>query len=139
LKERDGEVKWSGSVSTEAIMLSEKGCVQLGIGSRTDIGRVRSNNEDSCFVSPRLNLFVVSDGMGGEAHGELASSIAIDTIERYCSGEIAEDLIYYGEARRPDFSEKTHRLAHAVRLANDKIHETAQTDPLLYGMGATVV
>ncbi|SRR5579871_4354160 len=120
-------------------MLSENGCLQLGIGSRTDIGRVRGNNEDSCLVSPRLNLFVVSDGMGGESHGELASAIASDTIERYCSGAVAEDLIYYGELRRPDFSEKTYRLAHAVRLANDKIYETAQADPQLYGMGATVV
>jgi hypothetical protein len=65
--------------------VSEKACLQLEIGSKTDVGRVRENNEDTCRALPSLNLFIISDGMGGQTHGELASAIAADTITVYCS------------------------------------------------------
>jgi serine/threonine protein phosphatase PrpC len=120
-------------------MLNTDKCLHLGIGSRTDIGRVRQNNEDACLVLPSLNLFVISDGMGGEAHGELASAIVSDTIAQYCSEERTETSVPYWEGQRPDLSEKTNRLARAVGAANRRIYETAQGDSLLYGMGATVV
>jgi len=60
--------------------VSEKTCLQVEIGSKTDVGRVRRNNEDTCRAVPSLNLLIISDGMGGETHGELASAIAADTI-----------------------------------------------------------
>jgi PPM family protein phosphatase len=119
--------------------LNERECLQLGIGSRTDVGRVRSDNEDTCRVLPSLSLFIISDGMGGESHGELASAIAGDTIARYCSENHDDTSTPNGEVRRPDLSEKTNRLASAVRLANRRIYETALGNPLLHGMGATVV
>lgn len=120
--------------------MNEQGCLQLGIGSRTDIGRVRGNNEDTCQVLPALKLFVVSDGMGGQSHGELASSIAGDAIAQYCAEDAsAISTTHHGEVLRPDLAEKTNRLANAVRLANHRIYETALGDPLLHGMGATVV
>jgi len=113
--------------------------MQLEIGSRTDIGRVRTNNEDACRALPSLQLFVISDGMGGESHGELASAIAGDTIVARCSETSDGTETRYPEAERPDLSEKTKRLASAVRLANRNIYETALANPLLHGMGATVV
>ena len=122
-------------------MLNAQGSLQVEIGSRTDIGRVRGNNEDSCVVLPSLNLFILSDGMGGESHGEIASAITSDTIAQYCSEEPSDTDTWsaYWEVRRPDLSEKTRRLASAVHSANHKIYETVQGDPLLHGMGATVV
>ena len=48
----------------------------MDIAGRSDVGRVRGNNEDSFKLLPELNLFVLSDGMGGEAHGEVASALA---------------------------------------------------------------
>lgn len=113
--------------------------MQVEIGCKTDIGRVRKNNEDTCRVLSELNLFIVSDGMGGETHGELASAIAGDTITAHCSDTSADVSLPYGEVLRPDLSQKTNRLAQAVRLANRRVYEASVDNPLLKGMGATVV
>ena len=120
--------------------MSEKVYLQLEIGSRTDVGRVRKNNEDACRALSSLNLFIISDGMGGESHGELASAIAADTITAHCSETSSFDAsARYGEVRGGDYSEKTKRLARAVRLANRDIYQAALSNPLFRGMGATVV
>ncbi len=50
-----------------------------------DVGRVRTNNEDSFRIVEPMNLFILSDGMGGEAHGEVASAMAVETVEKYCN------------------------------------------------------
>ena len=113
--------------------------MRVDIGARTDVGRVRNNNEDSYRFVPLLSLFVLSDGMGGEAHGEVASALAVETVATHCL-EAANNLsaAFFGELR-PDLSEKTNRLASAVHLANRKIHEAALSDPRHRGMGATVL
>jgi PPM family protein phosphatase len=113
--------------------------MQLKIGSKTDIGRVRKNNEDTCRVLSELQLFIISDGMGGESHGELASAITGDTITAYCSENSEDVSALYSEVLRPDLSERTRRLANAVRLANRRIYEASLDNPLFRGMGATVV
>ena len=56
----------------------------MEIGSRTDVGRMRGNNEDCCKAVPELNLAVLSDGMGGEAHGEVASQTAVEGVSDHC-------------------------------------------------------
>ena len=121
--------------------MNEKLYLRLEIGSRTDVGRVRKNNEDACRTLSPLNLFIISDGMGGQSHGETASAIAADTITAQCSKTAASD-----EASPPsddiqtrDYSEKTKRLASAVRLANRNIYRAALNDLQFRGMGATVV
>ena len=121
--------------------MNEKLYFRLEIGSRTDVGRVRKNNEDACRTLSPLNLFIISDGMGGQSHGETASAIAADTITAQCSKTAASD-----EASPPsddiqtrDYSEKTKRLASAVRLANRNIYRAALNDLQFRGMGATVV
>ena len=52
--------------------------MKIDVGARTDVGRVRDNNEDAYRIEPALGLYVISDGMGGEAHGELASNLAVE-------------------------------------------------------------
>jgi serine/threonine protein phosphatase PrpC len=120
-------------------LVRKNACRQVVVGYRTDIGLVRKNNEDTCRVLAALKLFIISDGMGGESHGELASAIAGDTIALYCS-ELSEAATTSCEEHQlPGLSDKTRRLASAVRHANRKIHETALANPQLRGMGATVV
>ncbi len=113
--------------------------MRVEIGARTDVGRVRNNNEDSLRVVPALNLFVLSDGMGGEASGEVASALAVETVAAHILEAVNNaSAPSFGEPQ-PDLSERTNRLASAVRLANRKIHEASRSDPTHRGMGATVL
>lgn len=112
--------------------------MQIASGGATDVGMVRSNNEDSYQLVPALNLFVLADGMGGEAHGEVASSLAVETVVKYClAGQENRDAPLSGEAK-PGLTEKSRRLASAVHLANQKVFASAAQHPEQRGMGATM-
>ncbi|HME12003.1 MAG TPA: Stp1/IreP family PP2C-type Ser/Thr phosphatase [Candidatus Acidoferrum sp.] len=107
-------------------------------GGVTDVGRVRSNNEDCYRIVSELGLFVLSDGMGGEAHGEVASALAVETVVKHClEGENNPALPVFGETQ-PGWSARTKRLSSAVHLANKKIFESAARHPEQSGMGATL-
>ena len=113
--------------------------MRIQVGARSDVGRVRSNNEDSFKVVPELNLFVLSDGMGGEAHGEEASHLAVEAVASHCLEGSSKPNVPYLVDPRPELDEKTNRLASAVQLANRMIYESAQKHAAQRGMGATVV
>lgn len=113
--------------------------MRIDASGRTDVGRVRKNNEDAFRIEPELGLYILSDGMGGQAHGEVASALAIETVATHCrQSESDPDLTLCGE-RRADLSSRSNRLLSAVRLANRKIFESAVHNPAQEGMGATVV
>lgn len=107
-------------------------------GGVTDLGRVRTNNEDCFRIVEPLNLFVLSDGMGGEAHGEVASALAVETIVKYCMDPQGDAAVPGGVILEPSWSEKTKRLTTAVHLANKSIYESAEAHPEQHGMGATL-
>lgn len=113
--------------------------MRIQLGARTDVGRVRKNNEDSFKLVPELNLFVLSDGMGGEAHGEVASNLAVDAIAAHCVDSSQKPGVPFLVPPRTDLDERTNRLASAVQLANRMIYESALKHPAQRGMGATVV
>ena len=106
----------------------------IDIGSRTDIGRVRQNNEDTFAVAQEINLWVVSDGIGGKSHGELASAIAVETIVASCRQ--SSNRLQFARA---DISERGNRLLRATHLANQEIFNSASQNSDHHGMGATVV
>jgi protein phosphatase len=98
-------------------------------GRATDVGMVRTNNEDNLLVeSP---VFAVADGMGGPAAGEVASEIAVATLKAaFATTDTA------GQPRPGDHSRDA--LANAVRQANEAIFDRARQDPALRGMGTTL-
>ena len=107
-------------------------------GGATDVGRVRSNNEDCFRLVQPLNLFVLSDGMGGEAHGEIASALAVETVVKHCmEAESNPEGPLYGNPPA-SLSAQTRRLMSAVHLANRNIYNSAQEHPDQAGMGATL-
>jgi protein phosphatase len=93
----------------------------------TNVGRVRKNNEDNYTLAPDLALAVVADGMGGAACGEIASEITVNTIVDYVRAPVEDGL-----------SEEM-LLKEAVRVANQRVWETAQDRRDCNGMGSTVV
>ncbi len=112
--------------------------MQIVSGGVTNVGRVRTNNEDYFRIVAPLHLFVLSDGMGGEAHGEVASALAVETVVQHCvDGQKNAAVTLYGE-QQPDWSDKTKRLSSAAHLANQKIFESAHEHPDQHGMGATL-
>jgi serine/threonine protein phosphatase PrpC len=116
----------------------EGAALQIASDGLTDTGRVRANNEDSFRILEALHLFVLSDGMGGEAHGEVASSLAVETIVSFCEGAKDDSNATLAGAPGDHWAEKTKRLQRAVYLANSKIYQSAQKNPEQRGMGATL-
>lgn len=92
----------------------------------TDKGLSRKNNEDSLLVSPAIGLFAVADGMGGYHGGEVASGLAIETLEQ----ELTR-LLQEGESPQ-------NALLDSVRLANRAVFNLAEGKKELTGMGTTI-
>ncbi len=112
--------------------------MQIASGGVSDVGRLRTNNEDCFRIVAPLQLFVLSDGMGGEAHGEVASALAVETVTQHCfDGRENPAPPLFGEVQ-PSLSDQTKRLASAVHLANKRIFEAAEGHPEQRGMGATL-
>ena len=107
-------------------------------GGATDVGRVRANNEDCFGIVAPMGLFILSDGMGGAAHGEVASALAVETVVKHCQeAENNPAAPVYGETRA-GWNDRTKRLFSAVYLANKRIFESAEAHPEQKGMGATL-
>ncbi len=107
-------------------------------GGVTDVGRVRTNNEDCFRIVESLDLFVLADGMGGEAHGEVASALAVETIVKSCMDPGVDAGATLVGNSEPTWSEKTKRLTSAVHRANKNIYDAAEANPEQHGMGATL-
>jgi PPM family protein phosphatase len=95
--------------------------VVLRAGAATHVGRLRTINQDSYVLLPDRALFVVADGMGGHQGGEVASKLAIETLQVAYRVPTADSL------------------ADAIAVANHRILNEGEADPNLRGMGTTVV
>jgi serine/threonine protein phosphatase PrpC len=126
------------------------GEVRVSVFGKTDLGRTRDHNEDTFLVADlstgnaslqpevrrheigaRGSLFMVADGMGGAAAGELASAMAADLIYRHMATAWATD----SDASPDQFA---YRMREAVELANGQIYSYAREHPDVRGMGTTV-
>lgn len=105
----------------------------------TNVGMKRAHNEDNHILVPEENLFVVADGMGGHASGEVASEIAVTSVADFFKKTSAdeEQTWPYKEERGLKYEE--NRLVAGIKLANRRIFETAQADVRKRGMGTTLV
>ena len=103
--------------------------MEIKVYGNTNIGRVRKNNEDAYGIYPDLSLFIVADGLGGHAGGEVASRLAVETIK---------DGLVSTESYRSS-AEITERIIEAIKGANNRIIQRASMMYDLKGMGTTVV
>lgn len=123
--------------------------VHISVFGKTDVGKTRDHNEDTFLVAdlsrrvaslqpevrehevgPRGSLFMVADGMGGAAAGEVASRMAADLVFSHMSQTWPDDK----EVSAQRFA---YRMKEAVELANNRIHVHAREHPEVRGMGTT--
>ncbi len=102
--------------------------MQIKVWVKTDKGLKRESNQDAFLVNPDLGLYIVADGMGGHSGGEVASSLAVKTMQEFISEKKAQynspvDLL-------------SHAYAEASRVVYDHAHLKS---PDLIGMGTTMV
>src|SRR3990170_3843646 len=104
----------------------------------TDVGRKRKGNEDSLFVNAEQNLFVVADGMGGHAAGEVASRIAVDAINEFVCLTGGDEEITWPFGLDENISYDGNRLKTAIRFANKKVLDATRERSDYEGMATTV-
>lgn len=90
----------------------------------TDIGKKRRNNQDAFLCDDEMGLYIVADGMGGHKGGEVASQLAVETLQQYCH-----------EHRQ---TPPVEILSQGINLACEKIFQQSQQSEELQGMGTTI-
>jgi len=101
--------------------------MKLVFAGNTDVGCVRSANQDSYCIDPDGRFFIVADGMGGHAGGEEASRITVDVIKSFLDAEWDLQL------------SPQELLQSAISLANNEILKDQESHPVRRDMGTTVV
>ncbi len=113
--------------------------MRIEVAGQTDVGRKRSHNEDNFAIFAEHGLYVVADGMGGHASGEVASKMAVDTLQQFfaATADDPDRTWPYKMDRAKGYEE--NRLITGIKLSNLRIYEAAQKDARQRGMGTTVV
>jgi protein phosphatase len=112
--------------------------MKISYQALTDVGRKRKGNEDSHFVNPEQHLFVVADGMGGHAAGEVASRIAVESINEFICLTGGDEEITWPFGLDENISYDGNRLKTAIRFANKRVIEATREKTEYEGMATTV-
>src|SRR5262245_29520961 len=113
--------------------------MKIAYAALSDVGRKRKGNEDSLFVNPEQNLFVVADGMGGHAAGEVASRVAVESINEFVCMTSGDEEITWPFGLDESMSYDGNRLKTSVRYANNKVLAATKESVEYEGMATTVV
>ncbi len=105
----------------------------------SDVGCVRSENQDRILVDPPLGVFAVADGMGGHRHGEMAAELAISSIRYYLDSSRDRFDVTWPFGYDFSLSVDANRLATGIQLANRQVWRHAEQAPEYAGMGTTIV
>lgn len=118
--------------------MSDAPATTLAFWPLTDVGRVREANEDSFLVDRKLQLFVVADGMGGHAAGEVASALAAKTVREVVSSHRDTLLEFERGSGGASRTELLHLMESAVHEACSAVYQEGVRDETKRGMGTTL-
>ena len=104
----------------------------------SDVGCVRSENQDRILFDDRLGLYVVSDGIGGRRRGDLAAEIATQAILEFIESSVDQTEVTWPYGYNLQMAFAGNRILTAVHLANRQVWRRAEDSLQLLGMGATV-
>jgi serine/threonine protein phosphatase PrpC len=125
---------WSGDSHSATMPCT----VRIRYAAKTDVGMKRTHNEDYFALIEDEQLFLVADGMGGHASGEVASKLAAEVMGEFYRHSKDQDATWpYRYDASLSYAE--NRMVASIRLANQRIHESAGKNPHLRGMGTTIV
>ncbi|MGI5830355.1 MAG: Stp1/IreP family PP2C-type Ser/Thr phosphatase [Bradymonadia bacterium] len=111
---------------------------KLNSAAKTDVGRKRDVNEDVFMVMPQQGLYLLADGMGGHASGQVASRLAVTSVSQYIC-EIARQPGFRFEYKtNPAFSYEANLLSCAIQYANERVYIQSCKDRSMEGMGTTI-
>ena len=105
----------------------------------TDVGKKRKHNEDAYALDAEEGLFIVADGMGGHAAGEVAAKITVDTIGEFIAATRQKEEATWPFKYNHELHFNSNRLAVAIEKANERVMSAVAAQPWLKGMGTTVV
>ena len=105
----------------------------------TDVGRKRKHNEDAYALDVGEGLFIVADGMGGHAAGEVAAKITVETIGEFIAATRQKEEATWPFKYNHTLQFNSNRLAIAIEKANERVMAAVAAQPWLKGMGTTVV
>jgi PPM family protein phosphatase len=104
----------------------------------TDVGLLREHNEDSLLLLPEYRIAAVADGMGGHRSGDVASQLAVTTLQDFFSIVVGRDGTWPFPAD-PNLSEEENYVVTSLRLANRRIYDRSLKTMADFGMGTTIV
>ena len=115
------------------------GSLRIEVAGETNVGMKRNHNEDNFSILEENGLYIVADGMGGHASGEVASQMAVDALKEFFAAteQDPERTWPYKMDRSKGYEE--NRLITGIKLANLRIYESAQREARQRGMGTTLV
>ncbi len=112
--------------------------MRIRYAAKTDVGMKRTHNEDYFSLIEDEQLFLVADGMGGHASGEVASKMAAEVMREFYTRTKDDDATWpYKMDRHLSYVE--NRLVVGIKMANQRIFEAAGRDAKFKGMGTTIV
>jgi protein phosphatase len=112
--------------------------MRIRYAAKTDVGMKRTHNEDYFSLIEDEQLFLVADGMGGHASGEVASKMAAEVMREFYARTKDDDATWpYKMDRQLSYVE--NRLVVGIKMANQRIFEAAGRDVKYKGMGTTIV
>ncbi|MEO0813505.1 MAG: Stp1/IreP family PP2C-type Ser/Thr phosphatase, partial [Myxococcota bacterium] len=111
--------------------------MEIHVATHTDVGRVRTNNEDYFFADKDLGLYIVCDGMGGHSAGEVASKMSCEIIQREIGKATKQREKYESSGKPADIKALSKTVEAAIHTACKEVYKKASKNPELAGMGTT--